>query len=103
MAVAQPFVIKGESVQNSADFYIDRTGKFISGTWQCDAFESVSRPFPYYQFSVVQEGSITLIDDAGEAHVFTTGDAFFVPKGVVCSGRSVASVRLFYAVLHSTN
>ena len=102
MSGSEPFAIKGDAVQKAQQCYVDTTEKFICGTWECDAFESESRPFPYYQFATVQEGSITLTDEAGGAHVFNAGDAFFVPKGVVCSGQSAATVRLFYAVLRTS-
>ncbi len=101
MTGGEPFTIKGDAVQKSHDCYVDTTGKFLTGTWECENFESESRSFPYYEFAYVQEGSITLTDENGEAHVFNTGDAFFIPKGVVCSGYSNERVRLFYSVLRT--
>jgi uncharacterized cupin superfamily protein len=101
MAASAPFVLKGEAVQKAQDCYVDATGKFLCGTWECGAFESESRPFPHYEFAYVQEGSITLTDASGETHVFAAGDAFFVPQGLVCFGQSAARVRLFYAVLRT--
>jgi uncharacterized cupin superfamily protein len=97
----EPFLMEGDTLPKALDFYVDSSGKFHSGTWQCAAFEAISRPFPYHQMFCVQEGAITLMDDRGEKHVFAAGDAFFVPEGVVCSGRSSTGVRLFYCVLHT--
>jgi uncharacterized cupin superfamily protein len=96
-----PFALKGDVVQKAHDCYVDSTGKFLCGTWECEAFESECRPFPYYEFGYVQEGSITLTDEDGETHVFRAGDAFFVPQGLVCCGQSAERVRLFYAVLRA--
>ena len=45
----------------------NRTGRFFSGTWAAQAFESGQRPFPYYEFAYVQDGSITLTDAEGAA------------------------------------
>jgi len=101
MTGGEPFSIKDDAVQKAHDCYVDTTGKFLTGTWECDKFESESRSFPYYEFAYVQEGSITLTDEIGEAHVFNIGDAFFIPKGVICRGHSNERVRLFYCVLRT--
>jgi uncharacterized cupin superfamily protein len=103
VTTSAPFALKGDVLQKAHDCYVDSTGKFLCGTWECEAFESEPRPFPYYQFGYVQEGSITLTDEEGEPHVFRAGDAFFVPKGLVCCGQSAARVRLLYAVLRATH
>ena len=81
--------------------YTDTMGKFLSGTWASKTFESRQRPFPYNEFAYVQDGSITLTDAKGVAHVFKTGDAFFVPQGVECSATVANSVRLYFAVVKS--
>jgi uncharacterized cupin superfamily protein len=96
---SQPFLMKGNVVPKAHESYVDTRGRFYAGTWGCDAFDSESRPFPHYQLSCVQEGSIALIDACGETHVFNAGDAFFVPQGTLCSGLSSAGVRLFYSIL----
>jgi uncharacterized cupin superfamily protein len=50
-------------------------------------------------FACVQAGSLTLIDESGEEHSFKSGDALFLPEGVVCSARATTKVRLYFAVL----
>jgi uncharacterized cupin superfamily protein len=101
MVASEPFALTGDAVQKAHNCYEDTTGKFLCGTWECDAFESESRPFPHYEFAYVQEGSMTLTDESGKTHVFAAGDAFFVPQGLVCFGQSADGVRLFYAVLRT--
>jgi hypothetical protein len=81
--------------------YTDTTGRFYSGTWAAEAFESGQRPFPYNQFAYVQDGSITFTDSEGVAEVFNEGDAFFIPEGVKCSAAVANSVRLFITVIKS--
>jgi uncharacterized cupin superfamily protein len=79
--------------------YKDTTGRFFSGTWASEGFESEQRPFPYNEFAYVQDGSITLTDAAGTAHVFNAGDAFFIPEGVECDATVLKSVRLYITVV----
>ena len=79
--------------------YRDTTGRFSSGTWASGAFESGQRPFPYHEFAYVKDGSITLTDADGTAHVFSAGDAFFIPEGVVCNATVLKNVRLYITVI----
>lgn len=79
--------------------YTDTTGKFVSGTWHSEAFEAQARPFPHHQFFIVNDGSICLSDEAGIEHLFTAGDAFFIPEGVICSAQVSDSVTVFFASL----
>ena len=81
--------------------YKDSTGRFFSGTWASEAFESRQRPFPYNGFAYVYDGSITLTDANGAAREFTAGDAFFIPEGVECDAAVASSVRLYFTVIKS--
>jgi uncharacterized cupin superfamily protein len=81
--------------------YKDTTGRFFSGTWSAEAFESEQRPFPYNAFACVQDGSLTLTDAEGAAPVFNAGDAFFIPEGIMCSAEVPNSVRLYFASVKS--
>ncbi len=97
----QPFHCENNSSAHQSICYLDRTEKFIAGTWESDAFSSTTAPFPYHQFAVIKEGAITLTDDQGESHHFQSGDAFFIPEGVKCSAKVTAKVLLFFAVVKS--
>ena len=102
MTYAEPFLIKRATpFQRQHTCYRDNTGKFLSGTWESDPFESEVRPFPYNEFAFVQAGSLTLVDEEGAEHSFKSGDALFVPEGVICSARATEKVRLIFAVLKS--
>ena len=81
--------------------YKDTTGRFFSGTWASEDFESKQRPFPYNAFACVQDGSITLTEAELAAQVFNAGDAFFIPQGVECDATVANSVRLYIAVVKS--
>ncbi len=96
-----PFAITSGSRPQHNICYQDTTGRFFASTWVAKAFESEQRPFPYHEFAYVHRGSIALIDAEGAAQVFNTGDAFFIPKGMMCNATVANSVGLFVAVIKS--
>ena len=96
-----PFAVTSGARPQQNVSYKDTTGRFFSGTWASEAFESEQRPFPYNEFAYVQDGSITLTDAEGAAEEFDAGDAFFIPEGVECSATVAGSVRLFITVIKS--
>ena len=96
-----PFAITSGVQPKQNVCYKDKTGRFFSGTWASEIFESAQRPFPYNEFGYVYDGSITLTDAQGVAQIFNAGDAFFVPKGVVCNASVANNVRLYFAVIKS--
>jgi len=96
-----PFSIRSGARPRQNICYKDTTGRFFSGTWASEAFVSGQRPFPFHEFAYVQDGSITLTDAEGGAHVFNAGDAFFIPEGVVCDAAVASSVRLYITVIKS--
>jgi len=100
-AESAPFAITSGASPRQNLCYSDTSGRFISGTWACEAFESEQRPFPHYEFALVHTGSITLTTADGVAEKFDAGDAFFVPKGVVCRASVEDNVRLYFAVIKS--
>jgi uncharacterized cupin superfamily protein len=97
----EPFAISSGARPRQNICYEDATGRFLSGTWASEAFESGQRPFPYNEFAYVQDGSITLTDAEGAAQVFNTGDAFFIPKGVECNATVASNVRMYIVVIKS--
>jgi hypothetical protein len=101
LSETEPFVIKSGAKPRQNICYKDTMGRFFSGTWASEAFESEKRPFPYNEFAYVQDGSITLTDADGIARIFNTGDAFFIPEGVECDATVANSVRLYIAVTQS--
>ena len=94
-----PFAITSGARPQHKACYKDTTGRFFSGTWASEAFESRQRPFPYNEFAYVYDGSITLTDTKGAAQEFTAGDAFFIPEGVECDAAVANSVRLYITVI----
>jgi len=94
-----PFAITSGARPRQNLCYRDTTGRFYSGTWASEAFESEQQAFPYYEFAFVHDGSITLTDAEDAAQDFNAGDAFFIPEGVKCSASVANNVGLTIAVI----
>lgn len=68
--------------------YRNRGGSFCTGSWQSDAFESEVTSKPYHQFVYIVEGCLCVKDDADVAHSFESGEAVFLPQGIVTAWSS---------------
>ncbi len=101
LSIPKPFLVSDDVNQKMMNQYKDNIGKFLSGIWECDVFQSETLPFPYHYFAYVMNGTITLIDENDQQHLFHTGDAFFIPKGTVCSARTTVKIRLSYTIIYS--
>jgi uncharacterized cupin superfamily protein len=96
----EPFEIRGPGPRqrDSAGFTNDAENMFV-GMWDTEAFESEMKPFPSYEFVQMLEGELTITEEDGTAHRFAPGDAFFVPKGTVCSWKTAGTVKKLYCIL----
>ena len=82
--------------------FTNDAGNMFVGMWDSEAFESEMEPFPCYEFVQMLEGEVTITEENGTAHRFAPGDAFFVPKGTVCSWKTTGTVRKLYFILDPT-
>ena len=64
-----------------------------------EALDSEMSPFPWYEFVQMLYGEVTITEEDGTTHIFKAGDAFFTPKGTVCSWKVNEYVKKFYAIL----
>jgi uncharacterized cupin superfamily protein len=95
-----PFEIRGPApVQRDSNCFTNEAENLFVGMWDTEAFESEMRPFPCYEFVQLLEGELTITEQNGTAHHFAPGDAFFVPKGTVCSWKAEATVKKLYCML----
>ena len=79
-------------------FTNDANNMFV-GIWDSKALDSEMRPFPWYEFVQILDGEVTITEEDGTTHIFKAGDAFFTPKGTVCSWKVNEYVKKFYAIL----
>jgi uncharacterized cupin superfamily protein len=100
----EPFQIKGNApLQHDSSAFINDTENMFVGMWDSTAFESEMLPFPSYEFVQLLEGEITITEGDGTIHQFKAGDAFFIPKGTVCSWKTNGYVKKFYSILDLSN
>jgi uncharacterized cupin superfamily protein len=103
MDTTEPFEIRGAApLQRDNGCFTNDAGNLFVGMWDSEAFESVMKPFPCYEFVQMLEGEVTITEEDGTAHRFAPGDAFFVPKGTVCSWKTSGTVRKLYSILDPT-
>ena len=96
----EPLVVNGEiPLQHEHIFFTNDAKNMLVGMWDSGALDSEMRPFPWYEFVQMLEGAVTITEEDGTPHIFKAGDAFFVPKGTVCSWKIDSYVKKFYAIL----
>ena len=89
----------GKTVPKGLHCYKNHSGKFFSGIWKSEKFETKRQSFPRNEFIYIHSGSLICIDENNQAHSFNSGDALFIPQGTICHWQVVESVCTFYAVL----
>ena len=60
------------------------------------------KPFPCYELVQLLEGAVVITEEDGTTHEFNVGDAFFIPKGTVCSWKTRGYVKKLYCILDLT-
>lgn len=103
LETTDPFEIRGEApLQRDNIRFTNDAGNMFVGMWDSTAFESEMKPFPCYEFVQLLEGEVTITEGDGTEQRFEAGDAFFVPKGTVCSWKTDEYVKKYYGILDPT-
>jgi len=90
------------AVEREVIFFKNDAGTMTVGLWDCQAFDGAEMtPFPCHEFVVMAAGEVTILEPDGVAQTFGPGDAFFVPKGTLCSWHVPDYIRKFYAAIGS--
>ncbi len=79
--------------------YKNAARNFLAGTWDIQPFTSEFSAFPCHQLAYVESGTMMLVDENCDEHVFEKGGVFFIPKGALCFGKSADHVRLIFAAV----
>ncbi len=81
-------------------FFRNDAGTMTVGLWDCQAFDGREMtPFPCHEFVVMAAGEVTIREPGGLEQTFGPGDAFFVPKGTLCSWHVPRFIRKFFAAV----
>ena len=75
------------------------TGLMV-GVWQCSPMTGAMGPWSTNEVMVLLDGQVVIDHADGSQLVASAGDAFFIPKGTVCSWRQEGDLRKFF-VIHS--
>lgn len=78
------------------ELYIDQHQRFSSGIWRCKTLTTELAPFPDNEFLLINQGSLTCLDENNVAQTFNAGDALFIPQGTVCAWQVTTNVSLTY-------
>ena len=71
----------------------------FAGIWDSETLDNEICSFPWYEFIQMLDGEVTITEEDGTTLIFKAGDAFFTPKGTVCSWKVNGYVKKFYAIL----
>jgi len=92
-------IFEGEPpVQHDHTYFANAEGTLTAGVWTCTPMRRKALPFPRTELMCLLEGSVTLTDEAGEAHAFRAPDAMLVTYGVVNAWTSREDVRKYYCI-----
>ncbi len=91
--------LETEPPVHSSHLYVDDEEQGIKiGVWECTPHTSKMGPFPVNEFMIILEGSVTMLERDGETTTVQAGEAFVVPKGVVCQWKQSEPVRKYFAI-----
>jgi len=100
LATKMEISLNSEGVkQGDAEAFKNDTGNLEAGLWETEAFETAMEPFHCHEFAQMLSGDVTIIEENGDKHDFTSGDCFFIPAGTICSWKSTGPFRKFYCSL----
>lgn len=68
------------------------------GVWACSPMTGRMGPWSTNEVMVLIEGTVAIDHADGSTLHVTAGDAFFIPKGTVCSWRQAGDLKKFFAI-----
>jgi uncharacterized cupin superfamily protein len=78
----------------------DATNGLMVGVWACSPMTGRMGPWSTNEVMILLEGAVTIDHADGSQLAVTAGEAFFIPKGTVCSWRQECELKKFF-VIHS--
>lgn len=87
------------ALERERTFFNNDDETMTVGLWDCQAFEGEIEPFPSHEFVYMVAGEVTIKEPGGVSQTFRPGDAFFVPKGTLCSWHVPTYIRKFFAAV----
>ena len=95
-------VIAGSPVEHGHEYFVDATGAYSSGVWECTAYTADFESYPFDEFGSIISGEVTITDGDGNAETFKQGDCYIIPKGLKCTWHMPEKMRKFYVMFDTS-
>lgn len=91
--------LNGEGGTREHMYYAARGEKLSAGVWEADASMSDQFHEPdYTELMCILQGSVTIIDDAGNEELVQAGDVVLVPKGMRYQWKQGEYIRKYWVI-----
>jgi len=91
-------VESGSPVQKGHLYFNDEKIGLMAGVWDCTPFLGPMAPYDVNEFMLVLEGSVTMILADGSEETISAGEAFVIPKGLICQWKQTEYMRKFFVI-----
>src|SRR5690606_27835600 len=86
----------GTPKQRAHVYFEDAARGLSAGIWDCTAMTGRPGPYPVDEYIQILEGVIELLLPDGGVEHFAAGDAFVIPKGLVCRWHQPGYVKKYF-------
>lgn len=93
-------LIAGTGQQYGHLWLDDPDSGLMVGVWACSPMTGRMGPWSTNEVMILLEGSVAIDHADGSTLDVTAGEAFFIPKGTVCTWRQAGDLKKFF-VIHS--
>ncbi|MEM7667837.1 MAG: cupin domain-containing protein [Pseudomonadota bacterium] len=89
----------GQPVQRGVIYHEDADRGYMSGIWDCTAFDDRPGPYAVDEFMLLIEGSVVMELPDGTDVTVGAGEAFVLPKGLQCQWKMPGYVRKVFMIV----
>lgn len=91
-------LIAGSGQQYGRLWLDDQAAGLVVGVWACSPMTGRMGPWSTNEVMILLEGSVVIDHADGSQLEAKAGDAFFIPKGTVCSWRQAGDLKKFFVI-----
>jgi uncharacterized cupin superfamily protein len=92
-----------QPVQHGYSYFEDSEHGFFTGVWRCTPFITKLRPYPFHEFMLILEGSVTIVESGGRETRIRAGEAFVIPQGLNCQWKQTGPLRKYYTIFEDAS
>jgi uncharacterized cupin superfamily protein len=85
-------------VQRGHIYHQDEALGYMAGVWDCTAMTGKLEPYAVHEFMFLLEGSVIMVLEDGVEITVNAGEAFVIPKGLVCQWKQPGYVRKVFMI-----